>query len=66
MHRDFWNYYEPIRLQMPANCSSDVQAVIAYVDEVFATEDEVAINDLKEIFGMGNITYIDDVAAARK
>ncbi len=63
--RNFWQYFEPIRLNMPVNCSSDVQAVIAYVDAVFDSGSEVAINDVKERFGMGNGTYVGDVASAR-
>ena len=51
---------------MPANCSADVQAVIAHIDEVFSGEDATAIDQLKDLFGLGNVTYFDDVAAARE
>ncbi|PBK68054.1 hypothetical protein ARMSODRAFT_976325 [Armillaria solidipes] len=33
-HSDFWQYFEPIRENMPRNCSADVEAVIAYIDEL--------------------------------
>jgi hypothetical protein len=31
---DFWQYWEPVRLGMPSNCSSDVNAVIDYMDDI--------------------------------
>lgn len=31
---DFWQYWEPVRLGMPSNCSSDVSAVIDFMDYV--------------------------------
>ncbi|KAF8869174.1 peptidase S28 [Mucidula mucida] len=61
---DFWRYFEPIRLNMPANCSSDVQAAVARIDEILDSGDVVAIQQLKETFGMGNVTYSDDFATA--
>lgn len=50
---------------MPANCSADVQAVIAHVDETFTGGNTTAIQILKESFGMGDVAYLDDVASAR-
>ena len=64
--RDFWAYFEPIRENMPKNCSADVQAVISYVDEVFTGTNETAIEGVKDAFGLGAITYLDDAAGARK
>ncbi|KNZ77238.1 Putative serine protease K12H4.7 [Termitomyces sp. J132] len=61
---DFWEYFEPIRLHMPANCSADVQAVIAHVDETFTCKNATAIQALKETFGLGNMAHLDDVAGA--
>ncbi|KAG6839818.1 hypothetical protein C0991_011338 [Blastosporella zonata] len=63
---DFWEYFEPIRLNMPQNCSADVQAVIAHVDQVFSGSDTAAIQALKENFELGNMTHLDDVAGSRK
>ena len=51
---------------MPANCSADVQAAIAHIDEVFTHGSQSEIQQLKESFGLGNITHLDDVAGARK
>lgn len=31
---DFWQYFEPERLFMAANCSADVEAVISHIDQV--------------------------------
>ncbi|KAG6896631.1 hypothetical protein C0992_007037 [Termitomyces sp. T32_za158] len=64
MVRDFWEYFEPVRLHMPANCSADVQAVIAHVDNTFTGKNTSAIQALKETFGLGNMTHLDDVAGA--
>ncbi|GLB34087.1 putative MEROPS serine peptidase family S28 [Lyophyllum shimeji] len=61
---NFWQYFEPVRQHMPSNCSADVQAVIAHVDEVFSGNNATAIQALKETFGMDNVTHLDDVAGA--
>jgi dipeptidyl aminopeptidase/acylaminoacyl peptidase len=31
---DFWQYFEPERLFMPANCSADIERVISHIDQV--------------------------------
>ena len=51
---------------MPANCSADVQAVIAEIDEVFSGTDTAAIDKLKDLFGLGGLSHLDDAANARK
>ncbi|KAG6830155.1 hypothetical protein H0H87_008998 [Tephrocybe sp. NHM501043] len=66
MVNNFWEYFEPIRLHMPANCSADVQAVIAHVDKTFTGKNTTAIVAIKEAFGLSNVTHLDDVAGARK
>ncbi|KAG2351722.1 hypothetical protein BDR07DRAFT_1027150 [Suillus spraguei] len=33
---DYYDYFTPIREYMPQNCSSDIQAVIAYLDGMYA------------------------------
>lgn len=48
---DFWQYYEPIRENMPKNCSADVEAVINFVDEVFFGSNTTAQRELQELFG---------------
>lgn len=41
---------------------ADVEAVIAYVDEVFTGNDTTAIQVLKDNWGLGEMTHLDDVA----
>lgn len=65
-HRDFWGYFEPIRQGMPQNCSADVQAVIAHIDEVLTSGTKSEIDSLKANFGLSNLTHLDDVAGARE
>uniref|UniRef100_D8Q3J1 Peptidase S28 n=1 Tax=Schizophyllum commune (strain H4-8 / FGSC 9210) TaxID=578458 RepID=D8Q3J1_SCHCM len=61
---DFHEYFTPIRQNMPANCSADVQAVIAHIDEVFKGDNETAQTEIKEIFGY-NASYSNyDVAGS--
>ncbi|KAF7332418.1 putative extracellular serine carboxypeptidase [Mycena kentingensis (nom. inval.)] len=61
---DFWQYFEPERLFMPANCSADIERVVAHVDQVFTSKDNRAIQALKSSFGMGDVTHLDDVAGS--
>jgi len=51
---------------MPANCSADVQAVVAHVDGVLSGKNTTAISQLKDVFGLGGLSHLDDVASARK
>ena len=50
---------------MPSNCSADVQAVISHVDTTFRGKNTTAIQIIKENFGLGNMSHLDDVAGAR-
>ncbi|KAJ8495908.1 hypothetical protein ONZ45_g12655 [Pleurotus djamor] len=61
---DYWRYFEPIRQNMPVNCSADVEAVITHIDRVFSGRDQVAIKQIKDNFGLGAMTHLDDVAGA--
>jgi hypothetical protein len=51
---------------MPKNCSTDVEAVIGYIDEVFTGSNQTAINYIKDLFGLGVLTHLDDVVSACK
>lgn len=66
LNSDFWQYFEPEREHMAANCSADVQAVIAHVDQVFSGTNQTAIQGIKDLFGLGDMTHLDDVAGARE
>ncbi|KDQ64462.1 hypothetical protein JAAARDRAFT_118335 [Jaapia argillacea MUCL 33604] len=61
---DYWGYFEPIRQYMPKNCSADVEAVIAYVDQVFMGGNATAIASVKANFGIPDVTHNDDAAGA--
>ncbi|KAF8180113.1 serine carboxypeptidase S28-domain-containing protein [Pholiota molesta] len=61
---DFWQYFEPIRQNMPKNCSADIQAVIAHVDQTLSGRNATAIQAIKDNWGLGVMTHLDDVAGA--
>ncbi|KAI5118441.1 hypothetical protein M0805_000575 [Coniferiporia weirii] len=60
----FWQYFDPERQFMPQNCSADVQAVIAHVDDVFTSGTAAQQQAIKDNFGLGVMTHLDDVAGA--
>ncbi|KAJ3985743.1 serine carboxypeptidase S28-domain-containing protein [Lentinula detonsa] len=62
---DYWGYFEPIRENMPANCSADVEAVIEHITEVFEGGNTTAIQEIKDTFGVGSVQHLDDVAGVR-
>lgn len=64
IRRSFWGYFEPIRQNIPANCSADIEAVVNHIDSVLGTGDESAIHAMKSTFGLQDIVYVDDFAAA--
>ena len=52
---------------MAANCSADVQAVIAHIDSVFTSKNQKAINTILEMFNMTSLSnHLDDAAGARE
>ncbi|KAH6914760.1 serine carboxypeptidase S28-domain-containing protein [Coprinopsis sp. MPI-PUGE-AT-0042] len=61
---DYWQYFEPVRLNMPKNCSADVQRVVSHLDDVFASGNETAISDIKDNFGLWELRKADDVLSA--
>lgn len=61
---DFYPYFEAVERAIPRNCSSDVRAVIGYVDRVFAEGTAQDIYKLKAMFGLENLEHHDDFAAA--
>ena len=61
---DFWQYFEPVRQHMPANCSADAQRVITYIDTVFSGKNQTAIDEIKTLFGVDEIEHLDDIAGA--
>ena len=64
---DFWEYFRPIKEGMAANCSADVQAVIAHIDSVFTGKNQKAIDTILEMFNMTSLSnHLDDAAGARE
>ncbi|KAG2144464.1 peptidase S28 [Suillus clintonianus] len=61
---DYYDYFTPIREYMPQNCSSDVQAVVAYLDEMYAANDTAGIQALQEAFGLSVLDHVGDFATA--
>ncbi|KDQ17879.1 hypothetical protein BOTBODRAFT_63640 [Botryobasidium botryosum FD-172 SS1] len=59
----YWGYFEPIRQNMPKNCSADIERVIKYMDRVLILGSQREKYNFKAQFGMSNATYLDDVAS---
>ena len=51
---------------MPQNCSADVQAVIAHIDDVFEAGNQTEIDAIKANFGLSDLEFLDDVVGSRK
>jgi hypothetical protein len=51
---------------MPQNCSSDIQAVIAYLDRMYEANDTAGIQTLQEAFALGDLDHVGDFATARE
>ncbi|RYP67011.1 hypothetical protein DL769_005871 [Monosporascus sp. CRB-8-3] len=56
---DFWQYFTPIEAALPRSCSSDLRAVIQYIDSVLAKGDEEEITQLKTRFGLESLNDAD-------
>jgi len=59
---DFWEYYVPIEEALPGNCSSDVKAVVHYVDGVLGGGSASDVANLKAMFGLAFLDHDDDFA----
>jgi len=59
---DYWSYFIPIQRGMPANCSADLSIIIEHVDGVLDRKNETEIKELRDTFGLGDITHADDFA----
>jgi len=40
----YWGYFEPIRQNMPKNCTADVERVIDYMDRTFLYGSKVSVS----------------------
>jgi hypothetical protein len=57
---NYWSYFLTETENMPKNCSSDISAVIEYLDDVYLTGDEKTLQSLKTSFGLGGVSHYDD------
>ncbi|EFX02097.1 serine-type peptidase [Grosmannia clavigera kw1407] len=56
---DFWQYFDTVRLASPANCSADLVATIAHVDEVLTSGSLSQKLDLKASFLLEDLEDAD-------
>ncbi|KAH8094922.1 peptidase S28 [Cristinia sonorae] len=61
---DFWRFWEPVRENMPKNCSADVQAATAFIDQVLGSGNTQNISSLKTSFGLSVLSHHDDFVNA--
>jgi len=61
---DYWQYFQPVNDGMPKNCSKDLGRVIDHIDHVLASGSEKEKHDLKDMFGLADVTANDDFGAA--
>jgi hypothetical protein len=59
---DFYPYFDAVERAIPRNCSSDLKAVVSYIDAVFEAGDASDIEDLKTMFGLESLDHADDFA----
>ncbi|KIO21856.1 hypothetical protein M407DRAFT_28566, partial [Tulasnella calospora MUT 4182] len=55
---DFWEYWEPVEQGMPWNCSSDLAAAMAYVDDILENGKARQVKRIKGMFGLESL--LDD------
>ncbi|RFU74516.1 peptidase s28 [Trichoderma arundinaceum] len=61
---ELWKYFEQVKLAMPKNCTSDYAQIIQHVDQVLLGRNQKAKDELKSLFGLGDVEHDDDFAAA--
>ncbi|KAL1636293.1 hypothetical protein SLS56_001273 [Neofusicoccum ribis] len=60
---DYWQYYEAQRLYAPPDCVSTLQKLTNVLDNILVGQNSTKYKtQLKEAFGLGNLTYDDDFA----
>jgi hypothetical protein len=59
---DFWEYYEAIRLNAPTDCVRSQQVLMNVIDNIITKNDSQTIDDLKNAFGLGEVSNPLDVA----
>ncbi|KAF7719783.1 Serine carboxypeptidase [Penicillium ucsense] len=61
---DYWQYFSPVQQGMPQNCSRDVSRVVDHIDKINKSGNEKKMQELKDMFGLGDIEHFDDFASA--
>lgn len=60
---DYWGYWEPVSASAPQDCVATQKAIINVVDKILIGKNDSSLTkQLKETFGLGNVTYDDDFA----
>lgn len=60
---DYWAYWEPVSANAPQDCVATQKAIINVVDNILIGKNDSSLTmQLKEAFGLGNVTYDDDFA----
>lgn len=57
---DYWQYWEPIRQNAPQNCVRTIEKLTGVLDSLVSNT--TAIKDLETLFGLEDLSYIDDFA----
>lgn len=65
---DYWEYYEPIRQYGPRDCITTTQKFTHIFDNLLSQSKSAhgnsnLIDEYKDVFGLGNLTYNDDFAS---
>lgn len=63
---DYWEYYEPIRQYGPRECIKTTQKLTHILDNLLSESkngNSRLIDQYKDVFGLGNLTYNDDFAS---
>ncbi|GAA5976385.1 hypothetical protein JCM11641_005997 [Rhodosporidiobolus odoratus] len=61
---DFWEYYDPIRLNAPTDCISRLTNHTTLIDSLLSLHNSFITNSLKSFFGLPNVTRDDDFVNA--
>ncbi|KAJ5390371.1 uncharacterized protein N7496_001439 [Penicillium cataractarum] len=61
---DYWQYFSPVQEGMPTNCSRDISRVVNYIDKINESGSKKQVQELKDLFGLGDIEHFNDFASA--
>lgn len=60
---DYWAYWEPVSKNAPQDCVATQKAIVNVVDNILIGKNDSSLTkELKEAFGLGNVTHDDDFA----